>query len=154
MIIRTLREKELAALLRLYALLHPEDLRLDPESPHVRRLWQQMSADPHVRCYTAEIDGDIVATCTLTIILNLTRSARPYGLIENVFTDESFRRHGIASALLRRALTEAWDAGCYKVMLLTGSEKEEVLHFYELAGFRRGVKTGFIAYPGQKEPRP
>jgi GNAT superfamily N-acetyltransferase len=154
MIIRTLREKELAALLRLYALLHPEDPRLDPELPQVSRLWRQMSADPHIRCYVAESDGDIVSTCTLTIILNLTRNARPYGLIENVFTEESFRRRGIASALLRRALTKAWDAGCYKVMLFTGSRKKEVLHFYEQAGFRGGIKTGFIAYPDQREPRP
>jgi GNAT superfamily N-acetyltransferase len=56
--------------------------------------------------------------------------------------------------LLRRALAEAWDAGCYKVMLFTGSQKEETLRFYEQAGFQRGIKSSFIAYPDKKEPLP
>jgi GNAT superfamily N-acetyltransferase len=152
MVIRTLREDELAALLSLYALLHPEDQRLDPEAPHVSLLWQQISADPHIKYYVAEIEDDIVSTCTLSIILNLTRNARPYGIIENVFTKESFRKRGIASAVLRFALADAWGTGCYKVMLFTGSQKEESLRFYEQAGFQRGRKTGFIAYPEKKDP--
>lgn len=39
------------------------------------------------------------------------------------------------------------DAAVQQVMLATGSRKEETLRFYEKAGFLRGVKTGFIAYP-------
>ncbi len=152
MIVRILRENELAALLRLYTLLHPEDPKLDPESPRVSLLWQKMSSNPHIKYYVAEIEGNIISTCTLTVILNLTRSAQPYGVIENVFTDESFRKRGIATAVLRCALAEAWDAGCYKVMLFTGSKREETLRFYERAGFQQGKKTGFIAYPVKKEP--
>jgi hypothetical protein len=49
--------------------------------------------------------------------------------------------------LLRHALQIAWGRNCYKVILLTGSKSEGTLRFYEQAGFRKGIKTGFIAMP-------
>ncbi|MGV8057059.1 MAG: GNAT family N-acetyltransferase [Smithellaceae bacterium] len=149
MLIRQIHKSELAELLQLYALLHPDDPPLDPRSERVSSLWQEIQSHPHIKYYVAEIEGKIVSTCTLTIIPNLTRAARPYGVIENVFTLSDFRKQGIATAVLRKALAESWNAGCYKVMLLTGSKKEETLHFYEKAGFQRGVKTGFISYPDE-----
>jgi GNAT superfamily N-acetyltransferase len=94
-----------------------------------------------------ELDDVLIATCTVVIIPNLTRGARPYALIENVVTHEAYRRRGIARQLMHHAQQVAWDAGCYKVMLLTGSKRDEVYEFYEKCGFVKGVKTGFIAKP-------
>lgn len=95
----------------------------------------------------AEADDRLISTCVLVIVPNLTRGARPYGLIENVVTHPSYRGRGIGTRLLQHALDSAWRRNCYKVMLLTGSRREETLRFYELAGFQRNVKTGFVAYP-------
>jgi GNAT superfamily N-acetyltransferase len=144
---RRITAAELPELIRLYAFLHPEDPFVDPSAPVVLRLWTQILADPNLRYYVVEEEKKIVATCTLTLIPNLTRGLRPYGLIENVVTDPNFRKKGFATRVLRHALADAWQAGCYKVMLETGSKKEETLRFYEKAGFQSGVKTGFIAYP-------
>jgi hypothetical protein len=44
-----------------------------------------------------------------------------------------------------------WEDGCYKVMLLTGRQDEATLRFYEKVGFRRGVKTGFVATPASSD---
>ena len=94
-----------------------------------------------------EMDGKLVSTCTLTVIPNLTHGARPYGLIENVVTHPDYRKQGLGNQILDYALSAAWEQNCYKVMLMTGSKREETLRFYENAGFQSGVKTGFIAYP-------
>ncbi|MEH2045727.1 hypothetical protein [Nostoc sp.] len=52
--------------------------------------------------------------------------------------------------MLHYALALAWQQQCYKVMLLSGSKREETLKFYENAGFKRGVKTGFVALPPEE----
>jgi GNAT superfamily N-acetyltransferase len=142
---RRITAAELPQLLRLYAFLHPEDPAVDPNGDAVQRVWRQIAADQNLRYFGAEFERVIIATCTLALIPNLTRGLRPYGLIENVVTDPEFRKRGFATAVLRFALEDAWASGCYKVMLETGSKKEETLRFYEKAGFQRGVKTSVIA---------
>ena len=147
MTFRHIRSDELEALLTLYRFLHSEDPKIDFTDHSVITLWNSIIENPLLRYYVAEIDNQLVSTCTLTIIPNLTRGLRPYGLIENVVTNPHFRKKGYATQLLRLALAEAWNEGCYKVMLATGSKQEDTLRFYERAGFLRGVKTDFIAYP-------
>jgi GNAT superfamily N-acetyltransferase len=83
----------------------------------------------------------------LQVVPNLTRGARPYGLIENVVTRQDKRGQGYGSAVLKAALDLAWEKGCYKVMMLTGRKDAKVFGFYEKAGFKAGVKTGFVAVP-------
>lgn len=144
--IREIRADKLSSLLSLYRYLHPSDPEL-PVNADVEKLWRRICTDPQHHYFGADVSGRLVATCTLAIVPNLTRSARPYGLIENVVTHPDFRRRGIATSLLRFALRAAWEHGCYKVMLLTGRQDPATLRFYEQAGFRAGVKTGFIATP-------
>ena len=143
---RTARPDELSAILDLYQHLHETDIPLPSENV-IRKVWDEIIYDPKIQLFVADFEGKLVCSCILTIIPNLTRGAKPYGLIENVVTRPEYRQQGIGTQLLRHALQIAWEKNCYKVMLLTGSKQGEVLHFYERAGFVRGVKTGFIAYP-------
>ena len=137
---------DLEQLLRLYRHLHPADPVLDGTG-EVRRIWDTLLRDPNHHLVGAYLGGTLVSVCSLIVIPNLTRSARPYALIENVVTHPDHRNRGIGTAVLNHALGVAWGAGCYKVMLLTGRQDETTLRFYEKAGFLGGVKTGFIAYP-------
>lgn len=87
--------------------------------------------------------GTILATsCTLVVIPNLTHGGQSYGLIENVVTHRDFRNRGFGKRVLLYATDAAWKAGCYKVMLMTGSKKRKTLDFYSGAGFEQS-KTGF-----------
>ena len=70
------------------------------------------------------LGGKSITSCVLTIIPNLTRGGRPYALVENVVTHAEYRRQGIGTRLLHAALQSAWERGCYKVMLSTGSKRE------------------------------
>ncbi|MDQ2798148.1 MAG: GNAT family N-acetyltransferase [Armatimonadota bacterium] len=139
---------DLPQLLALYRYLHPHDpeLTLDEE---LLRHWETILRDPALHYVVARSEGSLVSTCALTVIPNLTRGARPYGVIENVVTHPDYRRRGIGTQVLQHALGLAWEANCYKAMLLTGSKQEATLSFYEHAGFVRGEKTGFVAKPPQ-----
>jgi len=141
--IRLLAPGELGQLLELYRELHPEDPDVT-ESPALGPLWEDICRDPDMAIVVAEADGLIVSSCTLAIIKNLTRGLRPYAVVENVITRPRYRNRGYGTLVLQKAIGLARERGCYKVMLLSGSKQEETLQFYENAGFRRGMKTGFI----------
>jgi GNAT superfamily N-acetyltransferase len=145
-VIRKIREDELSSLLALYRHLHPADPEL-AITPEVEQLWRRIFFDPHLHYFVGHVNGQIVSTCTLAVILNLTRCGRPYGLVENVVAHPDFRRLGIGTRILQASLALAWEQGCYKVMLLTGRKDEGTLRFYRQAGFEAGIKTGFVAHP-------
>ena len=144
--VREVAEAELPALLHLYTHLNPND----PPLPlyEAADIWTPMVRDPNQCVYGAYLESELVATCTLIVIPNLTHGGRPYALLENVVTHSNYRRCGYATTILKHALEAAWGRGCYKVMLLTGSKNEATLRFYENVGFHHGDKTGFVARPG------
>jgi predicted GNAT family acetyltransferase len=144
--IRRLQAGDLDELLALYTHLHSSDTPRPPEAV-TRSVWAELMANPSHRYFGVFVDERLVASCALAVIPNLTRSCRPYGVIENVVTHSDHRRRGYATALLKAALADAWSAQCYKVMLLSGRKDEATLRFYEAAGFDRNEKQAFIAKP-------
>jgi len=101
-----------------------------------------MLSAPGMAVFVAERDGMLAATCTLVMVPNLTRGARPYALVENVVTDAGHRKTGLGRAVIQAAVAHAWEQGCYKAMLLTGSKDPATLRFYAGIGFTQD-KTGF-----------
>jgi len=139
---------DLPALLALYSHLHGNPIPEPGTELHARtlRVWRQIMADPRHSILLGFDDGRAVSTCVAAIVPNLTHGARPYMLIENVVTLPDCRGRGYATLLLQHAQRLAREAGCYKIMLLTGSKQDSTLRFYERAGFNRADKTGFIMW--------
>lgn len=142
--VREVRSGELEEVLELYTHLHERGV--PPEGPARAALWEKLLADPDYHILAAERDGRLCASCTLVVVPNLTRDLRPYGLIENVVTRREYRRRGLASACLDRARELAQAAGCYKLMLLTGSKDADTLRFYRSAGYNSEDKTAFVQW--------
>lgn len=148
--IREIQKSELPNLLSLYQHLHEADDPL-PEQALIDEIWHQIQANPDLLYFGVFEDGQLVSTCTLSVIPNLTRACCPYGVIENVVTDPAFRGRGLGRAVFKHALEDAWSKGCYKVMLLTGRKDEAVYNFYESVGFDRNAKQAFLA---KRNPTP
>lgn len=142
--IREVIKKDLDGLLRLYTQLHNNPV---PErSEALRTLWDQIQNDPNYHILADEEAGALVSSCILLIVPNLTHGQRPYGIIENVVTDQAYRGQGRASAVLHAAKQLAQTKNCYKLMLMTGSKQENTLNFYRRAGYNSKDKTAFVQW--------
>lgn len=142
--IREAIESDLEGLLKLYTQLHGNPM---PEMDDaLMPLWYRILNDPNHHIIVLTIDGVIISSCVIVVVLNLTRGQRPYALIENVVTDEKHRNKGCASAVLNYARDIALRENCYKIMLMTGSKLDSTLRFYERAGYNRRDKTAFIQW--------
>lgn len=142
--IREIRDTDFNSLMELYMQLH--DNPMSDRTPEIMRLWNRVLDDKDHHIIVAEEDGKIVSSCVCVIIPNLTHNQQPYALVENVITDEKYRKQGLATECLNYAKKIAESENCYKIMLLTGSKKESTLEFYRRAGYNSEDKTAFIQW--------
>lgn len=142
--IREAVKDDLNGLLTLYMQLH--DNPFPDIGDRINSIWDSIISDPNHHIIVAEEDGMIVSSCVCVIIPNLTRGQRPYAFIENVITDEKWRKKGLATACLNYARDIAVNENCYKMMLLTGSKEQSTLDFYERAGYDPNDKKAFVQW--------
>lgn len=89
----------------------------------------------------------VVSVATLHVHQNLTHGGRPYALIENVVTAQSWQHLGLARRVMRSLQDLAWQQDAYKIMLLTG-KTADALGFYQSLGYRGDEKHGLVLRRG------
>ena len=78
----------------LYRQLNPDDPALT--GAKARTIFAAISRSDYLYLFVLTDDAGVVqATCYLNLFPNLTRGARPYGIIENVVTEERLRGRGL-----------------------------------------------------------
>ena len=81
-------------------------------------------------------EGKEVARAFL-YIMNNDLKKEPFGLLEDLFVDESLRGQGIGTELLKMVIDEAKKLGCYKLVGTSRHERESVHKMYEKIGFKK-----------------
>lgn len=143
---REARPEDFDDVLRLYRQLHPEDPVLTDASD--RAVFSEILAADNLHLFVLVEDHGVVATTYLNVIANLTRSASPYAVIENVVVEEALRGTGLGKQAMAGTLRAAWVAGCYKVMLFAGSPTPSTHAFYRACGLSSDEKTAYaVARP-------
>ncbi len=139
---RPATEADLPAILSLHAELQPKDP--PPVESEARAVFAEILQRPGLE-FVLLTDGDEVGgSIYVNVIPNLTRGLRPYAVIENVILRADLRGRGLGRQLMAAALDLARDAGCYKVMLLTGSSNPDTHAFYRSCGFDGDAKQGYV----------
>jgi GNAT superfamily N-acetyltransferase len=96
---------------------------------------RQDRAAKGIRFSVSGDDGE-VARAYLYVMTNDLHEA-PFGLLEDVYVDESQRGNGVGSALVKEVVAAAQQAGCYKLIATSRTSRPKVHELYERLGFER-----------------
>jgi GNAT superfamily N-acetyltransferase len=77
-----------------------------------------------------------VARASLFLITNQLHHD-PYGLLEDVYVEKSYRDQGYGTELIHSVIHKAKVARCYKLIATSRFEREKVHALYERLGFLR-----------------
>ena len=142
--IRECQREDLPRVFDLYLSLHetsvPSDRRV------VDAVWEKIAGDPDHHLLVADDGNAVVGVITCVIIPNLTRGLRPYAFLENLVVRPDARGKGIGDSLLSAAKALCEEAGCYKMMLMTGVKANAWYDFYRRNGFNSEDKTAFVQW--------
>lgn len=139
--IKKITEKDLDKLMDLYVQLSPVNKGLSVQTRD--NIWAQIQKDDKITYLGAYENDQLIATCFLTIIPNLSNQGRSIGYIENVVTDEKWRGKGVGTKLLQEAVAMAKAQNCYKVFLESGITRTGAHEFYKSLGFDDTHKKAF-----------
>lgn len=85
---------------------------------------------------SAHENGEEIGAMYLYLIKNDSHK-EPYGCLEDLLVKEGHRKKGIGSALVKEAIAEAKQLGCYKIIATSRMAREEVHRFYEKLGLKK-----------------
>jgi GNAT superfamily N-acetyltransferase len=132
--------KHLPMILELYKQLLPEENPIDIILAN--NIWKEIEQNK-IKYFIAVDDNKIVSSCYLAIIPNLTRNGKSNGFIENVITDEKYRKRGTGKKLIKMAIEYGRQNNCYKIVLQSSYKRKENHIFYEKCGFDGDSKRAF-----------
>jgi GNAT superfamily N-acetyltransferase len=108
-------------------------------------IWEAIISNPDRHFLVAEVDGAVVGTADVLIVLNLTHGAQPLAFVENVVVTAPRRGRGIGRALMESAMERAKAAGCYRIQFLSNKDRTRAHAFYRRLGFEPSSE-GFRLY--------
>jgi GNAT superfamily N-acetyltransferase len=134
--IREAGEADLADVLRAYSEAGIDGGRsFTPEE--ARAHFARLRRYPSNRIFAAYVDGVLAGTYALILLDKLAKRGAREGIVEDVAVRPDFQRRGVGRAMMEHAREQCRLAGCYKMALSSGLEREDAHRFYESLGFER-----------------
>ena len=108
------------------------------------KVFAQFSLYPNYRLFVAcdlkpqqSVSPEIVGTYALLVMHNLGHQGTPSAIVEDVVVHEAQHSLGIGRFMMKHAMEQAREAGCYKLVLSSNQKRERAHAFYESLGFQR-----------------
>jgi len=136
-------KRDLAGILDLYKQFNDNDDSVDCLSiDKANKIWDYIITS-NIKYFIAKDGEKIIGSCYINIIPNLTHGGKSIGYIENLITDENYRRQGIGKKLMEMAINNARENDCYKAVLQSGTKRTGAHKFYEKIGFNGESKKAY-----------
>ena len=146
----TQRKAVLSDLPRIVALLLEDDLAQTRESQNIMdaryaQAFHKIDADVNQYLMVVEDEGQIIATCHLTLMPSLTFIGSTRMQIEAVRVAKAYRGQKIGQWMFDQAIDYAKAHGVSIVQLTTNKQRAQAKQFYEKQGFEASHE-GFKRY--------
>ena len=138
-VVGRLADGDLPTLAGLYKQFWGEDS--SPEK--MREVFGRLSEDPDYLFLGARHGRTLVGSALRVVCEDLYGDCRPFLLIEDFVVDESRRRLGVGSALIRELERHAAERDCAYILLLTDAYRDDAVRFYESLGYECDRYRGF-----------
>ena len=147
--IRLATEEDVPRILDLYRELtisfSQVEMSRSPSPDDYRKAFAEICADPRHELFVAEYQGEVVGTVVLLIVPNLSHSATPWALVENLIVGQKHRGMGLGKMLLEHVIARAKEKGCHRIELCSDKRREEAHRLYRSVGFE-ALAYGFRIY--------
>jgi len=142
--IRTVRAEDFDAINQLNLEVNESDSGANKDLR--REIFERIVDDPRNHIFAGCVGNEIVTSCYLNIIPNITWGPAPYALIENVVTTQAHRKKGYGRKCIAHAIEHAFGhEGCFKILLSSSQRNEKTRAFYASVGFEQS-KDGYVVY--------
>jgi len=105
-----------------------------PVSINPMTITKKIQQDSFTIKFEARQGNRVVGRAFLYVLKNDLHK-EPFGFMEDVFVEESHRRHGLGTKLVEAVIREAKEKGCYKLVGNSRSANSNVHEFYKKFGF-------------------
>jgi len=147
--IRLATEEDVPRILDLYheltISLSQVEISRSPSPDDYRKVFAEICGDPRHELFVAEDKGEVVGTVVLLIVPNLSHSATPWALVENLVVGQKYRRTGLGKMLLEHVIARAKEKGCHRIELCSDKRRKEAHRLYRSVGFEASA-YGFRIY--------
>ena len=134
--IRLATRADLPAVLHLYR--QPDLDNGQTATPQqAEQFFDKIQQYPSYRLFVATMGDRIVGTFMLLVMDNLLHQCVPSAIVEAVAVDPTCQSQGIGRQMMHRAMAEARQAGCYKLVLSSNQTRDRAHAFYDSLGFTR-----------------
>jgi GNAT superfamily N-acetyltransferase len=127
---------DLPAVLKLYEQPAIDDgVSLSLEK--AREIFSRIERYPSYSLYVAVLKEQVVGSFALLIMDNLGHLGAPSAIVEDVVVDPHYEQRGFGKRMMKMAISNAANAGCYKISLSANFKRKEAHQFYESLGFEK-----------------